>query len=240
MDILAGTSGYSYKEWRGIFYPDDLPDEDMLRYYAARFPTVEINNTFYRMPGKEVIASWAEEVPEGFTFVLKASRYITHLKRLKDVAQPTQHFHDLTSVLGPRLGPSLFQLHPTMKKDLDRLQTFLGLLPADRPAALELKHESWNDPDVDALLKTANVARCISDNEGARRPALTATADFGYLRLRRCNYSDAELEQWIADIESQPWRRAFVFFKHEEESTGPMLAKRLLQLRGNAAAGGSR
>ncbi len=236
MQVLVGTSGYSYKAWKGSFYPEDLKDADMLRFYAQRFATVEINNTFYRMPGRETLARWSEETPPGFTFVLKASRRITHEKRLSGEAADAVSYLFATAVaLGPKLGPVLFQLPPFLKKDASRLRGFLSLLPEDRPAAFEFRHESWLDEEVYGILRSRGAALCSADTDesGEEAAPLVPTAGWGYLRLRRSDYGEPDLAAWADRIRSQPWDRAFVFFKHEEEGKGPELAARLLRRLGS-------
>ena len=228
MRVLAGTSGFSYKEWKGSFYPEDLPAESMLRFYASKFPAVEINNTFYRMPKPALLSGWAEQVPEDFRFVLKASQRITHFKRLKEAASEVQYFFDVASTLGPRLGPSLFQLPPNLKKDLPRLESFLGALPSGARAAFEFRHASWFEDDVYAALSSRGAALCIAEDEELATPPV-ATAAWGYLRLRRQDYGEAEVAAWADRIRAQTWAEAYVFFKHEDSGTGPRLAAQLLQ-----------
>ena len=219
MQILVGTSGYAYKEWRGSFYPEKIKEKEMLRYYAERLAAVEINNTFYRLPGRETLLRWAEEAPAGFVFVLKASQRITHRQRLSPESKETvDYLFDVASALGGRLGPVLFQTPPFFRKDVDRLRRFLDLLPAAHPVAFEFRHESWRDEEVHAALRGRNAALVCADTEesGDAGPPVVPTADWGYLRLRRCDYDDAALAGWAERIRAQPWGRAFVFFKHEE------------------------
>ena len=230
MNLYVGTSGYSYKEWKGTFYPEDLPEKQMLRFYGERFRAVEINNTFYRMPKPSVLDSWMAEVPEDFKFVLKASQRITHMQRLKDVGDSVSYLLKVAGVLKERLGPLLFQLPPYLHKDLPRLREFLALLPSERPAALEFRHESWLDPEVFSLLREHQVALCIAEAEDGLEIPFVSTADWGYLRLRRPDYGDAELKAWGKRIQGQNWRDAFVFFKHEDEGKGPEMARRFLDL----------
>jgi uncharacterized protein YecE (DUF72 family) len=220
MRILVGTSGYAYKEWRGSFYPEKMKEKEMLRFYAERLASVEINNTFYRLPGREMLLRWAEEVPAGFVFVLKASQRITHRQRLSPESKETvDYLFDVASALGDRLGPVLFQTPPFFKKDLDRLRRFLDLLPAGHPVAFEFRHESWRDEEVHGALRGRNAALVCADTEesGDAGPPIVPTADWGYLRLRRCDYDDAGLAGWAGRIRAQPWARAFVFFKHEDD-----------------------
>ncbi len=230
MNVAVGTSGYAYKEWKGTFYPADLPADGMLKYYGGRFKAVEINNTFYRMPSEKVLLGWAAEVPDGFTFVLKASQRITHRKRLKEAGEELSYFLKTANVLGPKLGPTLFQLPPNLKKDLPRLVDFLALVPHSWRAAFEFRHPSWLDDEVFDALRKHNTALVIADTdpeEGEAEPLViptVATADWGYLRLRRESYQQPDLKKWATTITAQPWRDAFVFFKHEEAGAGPKLA----------------
>ncbi|MDH3456307.1 MAG: DUF72 domain-containing protein [Gemmatimonadota bacterium] len=229
MRVLAGTSGYAYKEWKGHFYPEDLPNNGMLGYYAQQFDTVEINNTFYRMPSQQVLVQWAEQVPADFSFVLKASRRITHQKRLKDADEPLSYVLENAAVLGPRLGLFLFQLPPNLKKDTERLRDFVQLLPEGSGAAFEFRHVSWFDEDVYQVLGDRQLALCVADTEHGTTPR-EVTAPYGYVRLRRETYDDAELTSWAEWVQRQAWDRAFVFFKHEDAGAGPALAKRFLAI----------
>lgn len=230
MRVRVGTSGYAYKEWKGSFYPDDLKADDFLAYYAGEFDTVEINNTFYRMPRESMLAGWAAQVPDGFTFVLKASRRITHLQRLKDVGDPLSYLLNTASALGRKLGPLLFQLPPTMKKDVERLRAFLALVPPAWRAALEVRHASWCDDEVYDALRAHNAALCVADTDEVEETPVVPTANWGYLRLRRETYDDAALAAWAARVTGQGWKDAFVFFKHEDAGAGPQLAKRFREL----------
>ncbi|HKF43641.1 MAG TPA: DUF72 domain-containing protein [Thermoanaerobaculia bacterium] len=230
MRILAGTSGFSYKEWKGSFYPEDLPDAEMLRYYAGKLSAVEINNTFYRMPRSEMLSKWAEQVPDGFLFALKASQQITHRKRLKEAGDAVAYFFKIAVTLGDRMGPVLFQLPPNFKKDLPRLTEFLAVLPPASRCAFEFRHPSWFEDDVFEALKSRGCALCIAEDEDLATP-FVSTAGWGYLRLRRQDYSEEDLRDRAGRLLSQPWSDAFVFFKHEEEGTGPRLAGQFLALR---------
>jgi uncharacterized protein YecE (DUF72 family) len=225
--VRVGTSGYSYPEWRGPFYPEGLRAAGMLGYYAGRFDTVELNTTFYRTPTAPAIAGWARETPEAFVFALKAPRRITHEARLRDVGDPVRFFVDTARGLGPRLGPLLFQLPPTLRKDTGRLGALLELIPPACRVALEVRHPSWLDDEVYALLRSRNTALCIADTEDGTTP-LVATADFGYVRLRDRVYGPEELEAWAGAVRRPEWRDAFVYFKHEESGTGPALARAFL------------
>jgi uncharacterized protein YecE (DUF72 family) len=234
MQVYVGTSGYSYKEWKGTFYPEDLKAADMLRYYAERLTTVEINNTFYRMPKASLLENWAAQVGESFVFVLKGSQRITHMKRLKDAGDSVAYLFETAAVLGSRLGPVFFQLPPSLKKDAPRLRAFLDLLPADRPVAFEFRHESWFDDEVYEALRARGAALCAADTDesGDEGAPVVPTGGFGYLRLRRAAYSDADLMAWAEKVRGQTWDRAFVFFKHEDAGKGPAMAARFRQLIG--------
>lgn len=226
--ILAGTSGYSYKQWKGAFYPAKLPAAKMLGYYAERLPCVELNSTFYRLPKPSVVEQWATVVPDTFRFAVKASRRITHLKRLKDVGEETAYLLDVLSAFGPKLGVLLVQLPPQLKKDRDRLEAFLALPCGDVRLAFEFRHPSWLDDDVLDLLRARNAALCIADVDDEPEPTVVATTDFGYVRLRRAEYDDAAVGRWRERVRSQPWRECFVFFKHEDAGVGPRLAATML------------
>jgi uncharacterized protein YecE (DUF72 family) len=230
MKLHIGTSGYSYKQWKGSFYPAKLGPREMLGYYARHFDSVEINSSFYRMPTEKTLMQWEAQVPEHFVFALKASRRITHLKRLKGVEDELSYLLNTSGILGKRLGPILFQLPPNMKKDVSRLVEFLKLLPGQCKAAIEFRNDSWFDEEVYDALKDHNAAMVYADTgDGAARHAL-ATAAFGYLRLRREAYDDDVLLSWRDEVKAESWEAVFIFFKHEDEATGPRLAKRLLEL----------
>jgi len=230
MTLYVGTSGYSYKEWKGSFYPEDMPERQMLHFYGERFRSVEINNTFYRLPKASVLEAWANEVPADFRFVLKASQRITHMQRLKDTGDLVAYLLKVAVALKERLGPLLFQLPPYLKKDSGRLREFLALLPSDRLSAFEFRHESWLDQEVFDLLREHRVALCIAEAEEGLEIPFVSTTDWGYLRLRRPDYGDAELKAWVKRLRDQNWKDAFIFFKHEEEGMGPKMAKRFLEL----------
>ena len=231
MRLLVGTSGYSYKEWKGSFYPEDLPAKEMLAYYSTRLPAVEINNTFYRLPSESVLEGWAEATEREFRFSIKASRRITHFRRLRGVEELLQYLLDTVQVLGAKLGPLLFQLPPNFKRDDDVLGELLELLPPRCRSAFEFRHDSWFDDEVYRLLSGhGNAALVASDRAGAGEPPVVATAGFGYLRLRRTDYGEKELTLWAARVRQQPWEEAFVFFKHEETAGGPELADRFAGL----------
>jgi uncharacterized protein YecE (DUF72 family) len=235
MKLFAGTSGFAYREWVGPFYPDGLPAARMLAFYAGRLPAVEINNTFYRLPRASVLESWAAQVPEEFRFALKASRRITHQKRLRDAGEETGYLLRTAAALGPRLGVLLFQLPPNLGLDLERLDRFLELLPAGTRAAFEFRHPAWADAAVAERLRARDLAWVAVEGEEPVAECGPATAGIGYLRLRRPGYTRAELAAWAARIAAQPWREAFVFFKHEDAGAGPRLAEEFLALADRAA-----
>jgi uncharacterized protein YecE (DUF72 family) len=229
MNILVGTSGFAYKEWKGKFYPKDLPASEMLAYYSQRFRTVELNNTFYRMPQRSAMQALAEEAPTGFMFAVKAPMLITHIKRLSKAADPVAKFFVAVAALGKHLGPVLFGLPPNMKKDAGRLADFLDVLPKRTRVAFEFRHESWFDDEVFGMLRKHKTALCIADADDFTTP-FAATTDWGYLRLRRSDYTRPQLKSWAKRIQSQQWANAFVYLKHEGEAKGPQLAGELVEL----------
>jgi uncharacterized protein YecE (DUF72 family) len=226
--LLAGASGYSFKEWKGSFYPEDIKPDAMLAYYAARLPTVEINNTFYRMPKTSVLENWAATAPDGFRFAIKASRRITHMSRLRaeTAADPLRYLYTNLAALGDKRGPVLFQLPPFFKKDLPRLAEFLALLPKGHRAAFEFRNESWFDDDVYAALKAAGAALCLSEREDNAPPPLVETAPWGYVRLRLEEYSDDALRAWAERLAATGWREIYAYFMHEP--TAPAYAQALM------------
>ena len=232
MVVLAGTSGFSYPEWKGCFYPEGMKSDGMLAHYAGRLAAVEINNTFYKLPRRELIESWAAQVPAQFRFVLKASQRITHMARLDPgkAGEPLGYLWQVAGALGERLGPLLFQTPPNLKPDLERLRGFLALLPAGMRAAFEFRHPGWYDPAVLELLRGAGAAWCIAEDDGDPEPPVAATADWGYLRLRRTEYAPAALAAWAERLRAQPWREAWVFFKHEGAGCPPLTALAFQQL----------
>ena len=238
MNLHVGTSGYSYKEWKGNFYPEDLPAKEMLSYYAQRLPAVEINNTFYRLPQASMIENWRDQVPPNFRFSIKATQRITHIKRLKNVADETKYLIETASLMGERLGVVLFQLPPNTKKDTERLRDFLSLLPDDRRSAFEFRHESWLDDETCELLRAKDCALVVSDTDEKPLHEITSTAAWGYLRLRRTSYEEEDLIGWIKRVSDQKWQDAFIFFKHEDEGVGPKLAARFLELSEPPAVAG--
>ena len=227
--LLAGASGYSFKEWKGTFYPDRIRPEEMLPYYAERLSTVEINSTFYRMPKTEVVEGWKAATPAHFRFAIKASRRITHIARIKAeaAAEPLGYLYRNLAALGTKRGPVLFQLPPNLRKDLPRLTAFLGLLPADHRAAFEFRSDTWFEDDVYAALREAGAALCLSEREDNAPPPLVETAAWGYVRLRLESYSDDDLKRWAKRLEATSWRQIHAYFMHEP--TAPAYAQALLR-----------
>jgi uncharacterized protein YecE (DUF72 family) len=235
MKLLAGASGYAYKEWLGSFYPEKIDSEAMLAWYAERLPTVEINNTFYRMPKVSVLEQWARATPAHFRFAIKASRRITHDARLKadEAADSVAFLYRNLATLGDKRGPVLFQLPPFLKKDLPRLEEFLKVLPADHRAVFEFRSDSWFAEDTYAALQAAGAALCVSEREDGSAPPLASTTGWGYLRLRLENYAEADLKAWAKRIAAMSWREAHVYFMHEP--TAPGYANTLLRIWQHAA-----
>ena len=229
MRVAAGTSGFAYKEWKGAFYPEDLPSTQMLRFYANRFSTVEINHTFYRLPRAAMLEGWTKEVPAHFSFALKAPRRITHVQRLVGAEDALQAFERAGEALGARRGPTLYQLPPYLRKDLPRLGQFLGLLAPGARSAFEFRHASWFDDEVYALLRQHGSALCIAEADDFATP-FVATAPFGYLRLRRQDYGHEALRAWAERLGSAAWTEAWVFFKHDDAGTAPRFATELVKL----------
>ena len=228
-NILIGTSGYNYPEWRGTFYPEKFSTNKMLAFYAERFPTVEINYTFYRMPTEKLLKGWADGTPEAFTFTLKAPRRITHDAKLQRCEDLLQAFCRTARTLGPKLAVLLFQLPPNFKKNVEVLAAFLELLPDGLRSAFEFRHASWFDGEVFDALRARNAALCIADSEKLKTP-VEVTADFAYLRLRDEGYQDSDIEAWATTIKGLAPPDTYVYFKHEEQGLGPVFAKKLESL----------
>lgn len=235
---MVGTSGYNYPEWKGTFYPRDLAVSKMLPYYAERFPTVEVNYTFYRMPTAKIVEAWAAVTPGAFQFALKAPRRITHIARLRDCDPALEVFFDAASALGRQLGPVLFQLAPTHKKDFASLEAFTRALPHRARAAFEFRHASWFDGDVLELLRSRNLALCVADSEKLSSP-VEITADYAYFRLRDEGYGPADIRRWAGVIRERTsdCRDVYVYFKHEESGVGPAFARQLIDELGPGARG---
>lgn len=232
MRLLAGASGYSFKEWKGSFYPAGLKPKGMLRFYGERLRTVEINNTFYQLPKAAVLQKWADETPPQFRFAIKASRRITHLSRLKvdSAADPLAYLYRTLGALGDKRGPVLFQLPPMLKLDLPRLRDFLSLLPEGHCAAFEFRHDSWLCDAVYDELHQARAALCVSERGDAAPPPVIETTSWGYVRLRLETYSEAELAAWGQRLLATAWERVHVYFMHEP--TAPAYARALIRLAG--------
>ena len=234
MNSWIGTSGFQYSEWKGNFYPEDLPTTKMLSFYAERFATSEINYTFHRIPAQKTIENWKTQTPGKFRFALKAPQKITHWAKLRDCANTVDYFCKVITELGERLGPVLFQLPPTFKKDADVLSSFLRELPSMR-AAFEFRHESWFDDEIFNLLRARNIALCIADTDALATPN-KITADYGYLRLRREDYTEGDVKRWSDFVREQKanWTDGFVYFKHEKSGIGPKLAREMIELLGDS------
>lgn len=230
MKIFVGTSGYGYKEWKGIFYPEKISPKDMLRFYAERLTAVEINNTFYHMPTEPVLASWAEQVPDAFIFAIKAPQIITHLKRLRDVGGETEYLFRTLSALDRKLGPVLFQFPKSFRANRPVLEDFLALIPGQISCAFEFRHHSWLAGEILDLLRGRGLSLCTADTDEAPAQEIISTAPWGYLRLRRADYTEGDMSQWLERILAQKWEKAFLFFKHEGEAKGPEMARRFREL----------
>jgi uncharacterized protein YecE (DUF72 family) len=245
MRMRVGTSGFSYDEWTGGFYPAGTAPDERLAFYGERLCTVEINNTFYRMPKREVLRRWAAAVPEGFRFVIKASRRITHEGRLEDADGGVEHLLRQLEALGDKRGPILFQTPHYLRKNVEKLRAFVARLPPGVPAAFELRHRGWDDPAVHDVLGAAGHAWCAAEHEPSsgeaasdpatgpsaveapNEPPLVRTAPWGYLRLHAASYDDARLQRWAERIRDT-WDEAWVFFSHEQ--TAPQLVERMIAI----------
>ncbi len=227
--IWTGTSGYNYPEWKGSFYPADLAAKKMLPYYAARFPTVEINYTFYRMPTEKLVSGWAEQTPSPWKITLKAPRRITHDSRLKNCGELVNGFCQVAGTLGDKLGALLFQLPPNLKKDLAVFDAFLEDLPPKVRAAFEFRNASWLDEEIFERLAKRNLALCVADSEKLSAP-VRITADYAYFRLRDEGYTPDDIKRWADTIakETASCKDVFVYFKHEDEGKGPEFARLLM------------
>lgn len=236
MKIYVGTSGYAYKEWKGIFYPEKISSKEMLRFYGERLNAVEINYTFHHMPTERVLSPWAEQVPGDFAFALKAPQVFTHVKRLKEVGEEADYFFKTLAVLGEKTGPVLFQFPAFFRANLPRLEEFLPLIPENVRCAFEFRSATWHEAGVAELLRDRGHTLCTADSDESPAHGIIGPAAWGYLRLRRSAYTEADLSEWLERVRAQQWERAFVFFKHEEEETeapaGPDLALRFRELAG--------
>jgi uncharacterized protein YecE (DUF72 family) len=228
--IYTGTSGFAHKEWKGKFYPEKISSKEMLRFYAERFNTVEVNNTFYHMPKESVLISWAEQVPSEFVFALKAPQVITHIRQLRNVFEQTEYLFRSLSVLDRKLGPVLFQFPKSFHANAPALEDFLALIPSAAACAFEFRSPSWLDAGMPDLLRQKGCSLCIADTDENPAQEIINTTPWGYLRLRRSDYTDADLSQWVEKILSQKWEKAYVYFKHEDEAKGAEMAIRFQEL----------
>ncbi len=232
MSLLVGTSGYSHAEWKGSFYPEKISQKKMLEYYAQRFPTVEVNYTFRNLPTQKVVENWAQQVPDAFRFVLKGSQSITHYKRLQNAEQDTDNFLNAAAFLKDRQGPVLFQMPPSFKKDVPRLDAFLKHIAGRAKTALEFRNATWFDNETFDCLRAHSAVLCVADGDDLPQTDLIRTADWGYVRLRDDNYTDERLRDWLRRIKSHKWNESYVFFMHEDTGIGPKLAVRFMELAG--------
>jgi uncharacterized protein YecE (DUF72 family) len=230
MKIYTGTSGFAYKEWKGKFYPEKISPKEMLRFYSGRLGTVEINNTFYHRPKESVLRSWAEQVTDDFVFAFKAPQVITHIKQLRNVFEETEYLFRTLSVLDRKLGPVLFQFPKSFSADAPLLKDFLPLIPGNILCAFDFRSPTWLEGGIPDLLRDKGCSWCIEDTDENPVGEIISTATWGYLRLRRSDYSDADLKQWAERVLSQKWERVFVLFKHEDGAKGPEMAVRFQEL----------
>lgn len=231
MKTWVGTSGFQYSEWKGRFYPEKLSKAKMLGFYSSVFNSTESNYTFRSIPSAETIARWVAETPEEFRFSLKAPQRVTHFSKLKECREVMKAFNSSIKGLGGKMGPILFQLPATFKADEKLLREFLKSMPKRLKMAFEFRHDSWLTEKTYSILADKNVALCWADSEEFSVPKVV-TADFGYLRLRRKNYTKSALKKSADDVRkrSDEWKEAFVFFKHEETGTGPKFARRFSEV----------
>jgi uncharacterized protein YecE (DUF72 family) len=230
MKMYVGTSGFAHKEWKGAFYPEKISPKELLHFYSERLNSVEVNNTFYHMPRESVLAAWAEQVPRDFVFALKAPQVITHLKQLRNVFEETEYLFKSLSVLDRKLGPVLFQFPKSFLADRSALEDYIALIPGDKPCAFEFRSPSWLNDGILDILRKKGCSLCIADTDDNQAREIVSTAPWGYLRLRRSDYTDADLLQWTERIFSQQWGKAFVYFKHED---GPEMAMRFQKIIGS-------
>jgi uncharacterized protein YecE (DUF72 family) len=239
MKIYVGTSGFAYKEWKGKFYPEKIPPKEMLHFYSERLGAVEINNTFYRMPRESVLKSWAEQVSGGFILALKAPQVITHIKQLRNVFEETEYLFKTLSVLGGKLGPVLFQFPKSFRANAPALEDFLALIPGDTDCAFDFRSPTWLDARMPDLLRKKGCSLCMEDTDENPVNEIISTSTWGYLRLRRSEYTEVGLSEWAERTLSQKWERAFVFFKHEDGARGAEMALRFQELIGARGKSGT-
>ncbi len=228
--LHIGTSGFGYKEWKGKFYPEKINPKAMLRFYSERMDTVEINNTFYHMPTRAMLESWMGQVPDDFIFAIKAPQKITHLKQLRNVEEDMEYLFQTISLLGKRLGPVLFQFPKSFRPDGALLASFLELIPRNLSCAFEFRNAGWTGREYLDLLANKKFSLCMTDTDEKPVNEIIRTAHWGYLRLRRSDYTDKDLSAWIKKIRSQKWDEAFIYFEHEDKARGPEYAMRFREM----------
>ena len=228
-----GTSGFQYPEWKGGFYPEKMPLAKMLAYYAERFPTTEVNYTFRQIPKDTTVAKWVDGTPEHFRFTFKAPQKVTHFAKLRNCGETMRHFHGVMQGLGEKRGAVLFQLPPNFEKDVETLASFLADLPEGMKAAFEFRHVSWFADEVYDVLRNHHAALCLAESEDLVTPR-EVRADVGYLRLRREDYTEEDLADWVEFVRKQKarWSDVFIYFKHEEKGVGPVFAETMQKLLG--------
>jgi uncharacterized protein YecE (DUF72 family) len=234
--IRVGTSGWQYSSWKGAFYPEGLPQRAWLRHYASQFSVVEVNNSFYQLPRESTFDRWRAETPDGFLFAVKASRYITHIRRMRDCKDPVDLFWSRAERLGSKLGPVLFQLPPNLRADPELLAEFLGTLPPGMKAAFEFRHDSWRRDDVRALLDRSGAAWVLADRPGAH-VAPVVTGGWSYVRFHQGQrshpaYMRSKLRTWAGRLAASPARATYVFFNNDELAAAPADAATLIELLG--------
>jgi len=231
VQFWVGVSGFSYVSWRGKFYPGNAKPQELLAHYAAKLSSVEINSSFYSIPNPRTCTKWAESVPAQFRFSFKANRRITHIKKLKDVKADTAYFVDSIKPTEPKLGCILVQLPPLMQKDANLLEAFLNETQGSTRVALEFRHRSWFTSEITELLGKYNAALCVADTE-EEKPVFEKTADFAYVRLRRDEYTQAELEKWAKALSdfSKEATDCFIYFKHDEKGDAAVMAQTFQQM----------
>jgi uncharacterized protein YecE (DUF72 family) len=234
--ILVGTSGWQYRDWKGRFYPKDLPQRRWLEFFSQHFPTVEVNNSFYRLPSEETFARWRKESAEGFVVAVKASRFITHIRRLRDCADPVALFWSRATKLGPKLGPVLFQLPPNFRADTERLREFVSVLPKEMKAAFEFRDRSWESEEVWEILDRAGVAYVLADRPGARIRDVV-TGGWSYIRFHQgghgpagADYTRAKLRRWAERIARLPSKDVFAYFNNDPTAAAVRDAVTLTEL----------
>lgn len=231
-----GCSGFYYNDWKGLFYPEDLPKKKWLEYYAETFDTVEINNSFYRMPKEKTVQGWYDRVPENFSFTLKGSRYITHIKKLKDVGESVAYFYHLADILAEKLGSVLWQLPPAFRKNTERLEEFCRLLQPQYKNVLEFRHQSWFDEEVYDIMRKYQVAYCVISAPGDLPEDVITTARHSYLRFHgkedwyKYDYNDEQLKKWAHVLEEIDSDEVFIYFNNDYHANAIKNGNRLKEL----------